>query len=241
MRRILTSERMLADPFGEHRPAVAEARLRLLGATFRFIADDHELLQLVTRTYGDLPQHRLTPAPAAISLRLLRTADDRSARWKTPPRPRTVTGGGLFCSTVDAANFAVLSPASRTGMVALSPRLLQFPYHARYELLEFAVYTLASRVLKLVALHAACVSLHRRGLLLMGDSGAGKTTLAIQCLQQGLDFCERGQYFRASGKPSGDGYRQLHSPASGLLEILIVQAGSRLAATFASHSQTQWR
>lgn len=195
MRRILTSDRIVADPFGEHRPAAAEARFRLLGATFRFIADDHELLGLVTRTYGDLPQHRLTAGTATITLRLIRTADDPSVPWTTPPRPRTVTGGGLFCSTIDAANFAVLSPSVGTGMVAISPRLSQFPYNARYELLEFAVYTLASRMLRLVPLHAACVSLRRRALLLMGDSGAGKTTLAIQCLLGGFEFLSEDSTF----------------------------------------------
>jgi hypothetical protein len=70
----------------------------------------------------------------------------------------------------------------------MSPDMLRFPYHARYEMLEFAVYVLASRVQQLVPLHAACIGRGGRGILLLGSSGAGKSTLSLHCLLQGLDF-----------------------------------------------------
>jgi hypothetical protein len=89
---------------------------------------------------------------------------------------------------MDAANYAVLSPAERRGLVVASRQLLRFPYHARYELLEFAVFVLAGRGQGLVPLHAACVGLNGRGLLLIGETGAGKSTVTLQCLLQGLDF-----------------------------------------------------
>jgi serine kinase of HPr protein (carbohydrate metabolism regulator) len=59
-------------------------------------------------------------------------------------------------------------------------------YLTRYELIEFAVFTLAQRVQGLVPLHAACVGRAGRGLLLMGGSGAGKSTLALHCLARRL-------------------------------------------------------
>jgi len=71
----------------------------------------------------------------------------------------------------------------------------RFPYHTRYELIEFAVYTLAARVQSLVPLHAACVGNNRRGLLLLGPSGSGKSTVALQCLLQGLDFLAEDAVF----------------------------------------------
>jgi hypothetical protein len=46
---------------------------------------------------------------------------------------------------------------------------------------------LVARAQGLVPLHAAVVGRHGRGLLLVGDSGAGKTTLALHCLLQGLE------------------------------------------------------
>jgi hypothetical protein len=153
------------------------------------------LLRLVTTAYGDLPRHRLTKAAATIDLRLVRSADDPIAKWALPPQPRTLSGGGLFCCAMDSGNFATLSVPAKTGLIAISPRLMEFPYHARYELLEFSVFTLASRVLSLVPLHAACVSHRQFGLLLMGDSGAGKSTLTVQCLLHGLDFVSEDSAF----------------------------------------------
>jgi hypothetical protein len=73
--------------------------------------------------------------------------------------------------------------------------MMNYPYHARYELIEFAVFTLAARAQQLVSLHAACVGRGDRGLLLMGPSGAGKSTLALLALLQGLDFVSEDSAF----------------------------------------------
>ena len=108
---------------------------------------------------------------------------------------RTHGGGGLLCGIVDAANFVVVSPETRTGLIALSNELLSFPYHARYEVLEFAVFTLASRAQGLAPLHAGCVASNGRGVLMIGDTGAGKSTLALHCMLDGLDFLAEDAVF----------------------------------------------
>jgi energy-coupling factor transporter ATP-binding protein EcfA2 len=66
--------------------------------------------------------------------------------------------------------------------------MLRFTYHVRYELLEFAVFTLAARAQRLVPLHAACVGLRGSGILILGPSGSGKSTVTLHCLLAGLDF-----------------------------------------------------
>jgi hypothetical protein len=100
---------------------------------------------------------------------------------------------------MNAANFAVVCPAERKGLIAISRSMLRFPYHARYELLEFAVFTLAHRGQQLVGLHAACVGWRRRGLLLIGESGAGKSTLMLHCALQGLEFLTEDAAFVVPG------------------------------------------
>jgi len=75
--------------------------------------------------------------------------------------------------------------------------MLQFPYHTRYEYIEFAAFTLASRCQELVSLHAACVGRGGRGILLMGPSGSGKSTVTLHCLLQGFDMLSEDSVFVA--------------------------------------------
>jgi hypothetical protein len=75
--------------------------------------------------------------------------------------------------------------------------MLRFRYNTRYELIEFAVFTLAARAQRLVSLHAACVGQAGRGILLMGASGAGKSTAALYGLLNGFDFLSEDSVFVA--------------------------------------------
>jgi hypothetical protein len=77
----------------------------------------------------------------------------------------------------------------------VSPRMLRFPYHTRYELIEFAIFTLTARAQGLVAMHGACVGRAGSGVLLMGPSGAGKSTVTLQCLTEGLEILAEDSVF----------------------------------------------
>jgi hypothetical protein len=106
-----------------------------------------------------------------------------------------LSGGGLLGGAPATSNFVVMAPGDRSALVAVSPPMLRFPYHSRYELVEFAVFTLAARAQALVPLHAACVGRGGRGLLLIGPSGAGKSTVALHCLLDGFDFLSEDSVF----------------------------------------------
>ncbi len=94
---------------------------------------------------------------------------------------------------------------------------MRFPYHIRYELIEFAVFTLAARVQRLVSLHAACVGTGGKGVLLMGPSGAGKSTVALQCLLNGFDFLSEDSVFVAPRSMKATGIANfLHTRADSL-------------------------
>jgi hypothetical protein len=116
----------------------------------------------------------------------------------------------------NSSNFVVLSPRQRAGLVVVSPQMLNFPYHTRYEFLEFAVFSLASRAQGLASLHAACVGRAGRGLLLMGPSGSGKSTVTMLCMLRGFDFVSEDSAFVAP-----DSMR-----ATGVANFLHVRADS---------------
>jgi hypothetical protein len=183
------------DPFAERPARYWQRRCRLLGIPFLFRSRSRALLQLVRAAYGSLPSRRQKHTAPVLTLELQLTRD-RGNRHGAPPPMRTFSGpAGLLGGIMDSGNYVLLSPAQHTGLVAVSADLLRRPYCARYELLEFAVYTLASRSLSLLSLHAACVGRAGRGLLLMGASGAGKSTLALHCVLQGLEFAAEDAAF----------------------------------------------
>lgn len=183
----LKDEPPIEDPFGECSPGRLSRQYQVVGGDFEFRSDSEELLALVDVAYKGLPICMQGDCLRfQIELRL--TEGTGFAGREEPPAARMVGGAGILGVVMDATNMALAVPAARRGLVAISRELLRFPYHARYELIEFVVFTLASRAQGLMPLHAACVGVRGRGVLLIGESGAGKSTLALQCMLQGLDF-----------------------------------------------------
>jgi hypothetical protein len=193
---------LLADPFGEQSQMLARKRLHVLGGRFLFESNSRELLRLVDLAYAGLPRHRLSASTPDLTVRLwLRPVKPRHRRARTEPPPlQMLSGAGYLAGDTDSSNFIVMSPAERTALLAFSRPLLRFPYHTRYEFIEFAVFTLAARSQGLVPLHAACVGRRGRGILLMGESGAGKSTVTLQCLLRGLEILAEDSVFIAPQK-----------------------------------------
>jgi len=184
------------DPFVERERLRAPVSRQLLGGCFHFQSACAELLRLVHWAYADLPEHELSVLSPHFNIRLvLNGAAPRPRSRKAPPALTLMGGGGLLGGVAGAGSFVALAPDQGGAMVAVSRELLRYPYHARYELIEFAVFTLAARAQQLIPLHAACVSLRDRGLLLMGASGAGKSTMALHCLLRQLDFVSEDAVF----------------------------------------------
>jgi hypothetical protein len=171
-----------------------------MGARFRFSSDSKALLKLVDAAFAGLPRHRLFADSPRLQITLRLSGPGRVGRLAAPPPLRTRAAGGLITGTVNADNLVVVSPALGTALVVISQDMLRFPYQARYELIEFAVYVLATRALGLLPLHAACVGRNGRGLLLLGDSGAGKSTLALHWLLQGQALMSEDSVFLLPGR-----------------------------------------
>jgi hypothetical protein len=188
-----------ADPFGERLTLMTRGPLQLLGGRFHFDSNSRELLRLVDCAYADLPKHRLSVPTPQFKVRLLlsSTSPPRHRRRAEPPPMAMFCGAGLLGGAANSSNFVVLSPHQHAGLVVVAPHMLRFPYHTRYEFLEFAVFSLASRTQGLASLHGACVGRAGRGLLLMGPSGSGKSTVTMLCMLRGFDFVSEDSVFVA--------------------------------------------
>lgn len=175
--------------------------VHVLGAHVHVASASEALMALARAAYGGLPPHRLADhgEPLHVALRLGPPRAAPSAR--TPPEVRMQSGAGFLCGVMDADNYVVMCPAQRRALVVVSPDMLAHAYHVRYELIEFAVFTLASRALGLVPLHGACLGWQGRAALLLGRSGSGKSTLALHGLLRGMTFLAEDAVF--AHVPSG--------------------------------------
>ncbi len=185
----------ITDPFGERSAVRHHRSLHLLGAPIRFESDSAQLLRLVDQAFAGLPRHRLGTGTPRLRVRLQLTRREQRRSGPEPPPLKTFSGPAVLCGAIDESNMAVISPAQGSALVVISRDMLRHAYHARYELIEFAVYVLAARAQGLLPLHAAAVGCEGRGLLLMGDSGAGKSTMALHCLLQGLELLSEDSVF----------------------------------------------
>lgn len=197
------------DPFGERERPALRAHLSVLGAAFTVESSSARALRLAVDAFGGLPRHRLAAEPRRFRVRLVTTENHATwSRRAAPPQPTLTAGGGILCATIDAGNFAVIDLPRAHALVCMSPSMLRRSYYARYELIELAMVTLASRGQSLVPLHAACIGARGSGALLMGASGAGKSTLALHALAAGMQLLSEDSSFvavdslQATGTPN---------------------------------------
>lgn len=93
----------------------------------------------------------------------------------------------LFCIVQSSGNFAVADLTRGSAYVLLTPEMAANREQFRYRFLEPLVYLMIDS-LHTVPLHASCVALESGAVVLCGDSGAGKTSLAYACARNGWTY-----------------------------------------------------
>ena len=187
---------MVRDPFGETGARLLRWRACVLGARLEFSSNSRELLAIAREAFARQPQHRWPRgAPPTLRVNFKLVPEDSAAKRALPPKPGLSSGAGLLCAHIDSQNFAVVDPAGGRALVQVGESTLRHRQLVRYELVEFAAITLATRAQGLVPLHGGCVGARGRGVLLLGSSGSGKSTLALHAALDGLEFLAEDSVF----------------------------------------------
>ena len=84
-------------------------------------------------------------------------------------------------------NFGCCDLAAGFASAWLTPEVAANTEYLRFYFLEGMAYPMLSSV-HFAFVHAACVELNGRGILLAGESGAGKTSLAYACARRGWTY-----------------------------------------------------
>lgn len=93
----------------------------------------------------------------------------------------------LLSCVADSQNFSLCDLRQGFGFCWISQHTAANHSYFRYHFLEAAALNLVTAKF-LTAIHGACVSWHGSGVLLCGESGAGKSSLSFACAQRGWTF-----------------------------------------------------
>ena len=127
------------------------------------------------------PAARFDEPPIVLTFRV---SDNR------PPLPETSNFHAhlhQFAFVADSKNLAVCDTRTHTGVAWITAAAAEDPVWLRYHFLEaMALEMIVS--LHMTPFHAACVAKDGSGILLCGDSGAGKSSLSYACARRGWTY-----------------------------------------------------
>lgn len=101
--------------------------------------------------------------------------------------PEFIARPNVLAYVADADNCGEFRTAGKSGWIRVSRGTLSHRIHFRYHFLEALVLTALDTV-AFTPLHAACIGREDRAILLCGDSGAGKSSVAYEAARRGWTF-----------------------------------------------------
>jgi hypothetical protein len=117
----------------------------------------------------------------------LRIGVMRGNSTECPPVPMCKVQENLATNIADADNFSAVDLSKGFGSIWLTEAAVAHRSYLRYFFLESAALCLLATS-HTTAIHAACVERKGCGILLCGDSGAGKSSLAYACARAGWTY-----------------------------------------------------
>lgn len=151
------------------------------GFPVRVTSNSRRVLDAAELAWSQSPRRFVT---AELELRCF-VADSESAASRTPAVFRSQEH--LLTIVADSENFAAIDLSDGFSFGWVTSATAADTGYFRYMFLEAMAY-IQLEIHHVVSVHAACVQLAGRGLLLAGYSGAGKSSLAYACARRGWTF-----------------------------------------------------
>jgi hypothetical protein len=137
-------------------------------------------------------QFRPKFADAPLKLRIQVEGDTKNS--SLPPRPVCSLQWNILLHVADAQNFIVCDLKDGRAFGSITQSVAHSPHYFRYYFLEAAALSMVTG-LRAAPVHAACVSPFGSGMLLCGESGAGKSSLAYAGARAGWTYtCDDASY-----------------------------------------------
>lgn len=180
-------------------PVLARTALTLrdtfypLGFPVEIVTNSEDVLTAAAASWHGFVQLFDTPP---MRLRVV-VREGRSS--ECPPAPICRVQQHLYANIADAENYAVSDLSQGLSTIWLTEAAVEHRNYLRYFFLEGAAMCLLSTS-HATAIHAACVEREGNGILLCGDSGAGKSSLAYACARAGWTYVTDDGCFMVHGR-----------------------------------------
>ncbi len=180
-------------------PVLARATLRLrdtfypLGFPVEIVTNSEEVLTAAAASWHGFAKLFETP-PLQLSVVV---REGRSS--ECPPAPVCRAQQHLFANIADTENFTLADLSQGFSTTWLTEAAVENRSYLRYFFLEGTAMCLLSTS-HTTAIHAACVERAGSGILLCGDSGAGKSSLAYACARAGWTYITDDGCYMVNGR-----------------------------------------
>jgi HPr Serine kinase C-terminal domain len=170
-----------------HDPVLSDFSLPLsdvyypLGFAVEIATNSSEVLAAAKESWG---RFKKTFPERPVRLEIGVVADESQ---ECPPPPICRVRGNVLTNIANTENFGAADISRGFAFAWLTPAAVENRAYFRYYFLEAMALTLVDS-LYLTPLHAACVEIEGQGVLLCGESGAGKSSLSFACARNGWKF-----------------------------------------------------
>jgi len=193
---LLPSDFNMEQLIAQHDLFLANAPLPLkgifhpLGFPVQIVTNSDAVLDAASQSWRMFRQ-RFDCPPLTLHLGVSSDVDEAS---QLPPTPTCRIEHHLMSHVADAQNFIHCDLNAGFAFGWVTSQMVESVLYLRYHIIETAILSMIA-TLRAAPLHAACVSAHGQGILLCGDSGAGKSSLAFAGARAGWTFtCDDASY-----------------------------------------------
>jgi hypothetical protein len=181
-----TGDSRETDPLQTSVPLAFHRVLFPLGFPTSIKSNEPSVIRAAEESWGAFHQ-KVHFAPIEVRLVI---SDVLSRRRPSIPSFRAQSN--LLMLVADKDNFGCCDLATGFGFASLTKAATTHRDYLRYHFLEAMVYTLLDTQ-RMRTIHAACVEFQGHGVLLLGESGAGKSSLAYAATRRGWTYlCDDG-------------------------------------------------
>lgn len=152
-----------------------------LGFPVRIVTNRAEVLEMARRSWS-----KFTPMSSSEPL-VIELKFGEGELKSLIKAPSVQIDGELLTVAFDEKSVVVADLGQGVARGMLAEMFLKMELHLRYYVLEAIALSMIS-TLRAVALHGASIAWNGTGVLLCGESGAGKTTLAYACARSGWSY-----------------------------------------------------